>query len=65
MTLVMFPILVTMYVKLARREEDEVTGEFGEEYRRYMARAPVFSAAKDDAAKTGSVRKEAVAMRGT
>ena len=41
-TLVMFPILVTMYVKLARREEEEVLGEFGEEYRRYMARTPAF-----------------------
>ena len=41
-TLVMFPILVTMYVKLARREEREVLEEFGEEYRRYMLRTPAF-----------------------
>jgi protein-S-isoprenylcysteine O-methyltransferase Ste14 len=32
----MFPILVTMYVKLARREEREVLTEFGEQYRRYI-----------------------------
>jgi protein-S-isoprenylcysteine O-methyltransferase Ste14 len=32
-TLVMFPILVTMYVKLARREEREVLLEFGDAYR--------------------------------
>ncbi len=31
-TLIMFPILVTMYVKLARREEKEVLKEFGEQY---------------------------------
>lgn len=29
-TVIMFPILVTMYVKLARREEREVLAEFGE-----------------------------------
>jgi protein-S-isoprenylcysteine O-methyltransferase Ste14 len=38
----MFPILVTMYVKLARREEKEVLAEFGERYRRYMASTPAF-----------------------
>jgi protein-S-isoprenylcysteine O-methyltransferase Ste14 len=41
-TLIMFPILVTMYVKLARREEREVLAEFGAEYRRYMACTPAF-----------------------
>ena len=41
-TLIMFPILVTMYVKLAQREEKEVLAEFGDEYRRYMARTPAF-----------------------
>jgi len=41
-TLIMFPILVTMYVRLARREEKEVLAEFGEEYRRYMASTPAF-----------------------
>ena len=38
----MFPILVTMYVKLAQREEREVLEEFGEEYRRYTAFTPAF-----------------------
>ena len=41
-TLIMFPILVTMYVKLARREEREVLVEFGEKYRRYMNSTPAF-----------------------
>lgn len=41
-TLIMFPILVTMYVQLARHEEREVLAEFGEEYRRYMAATPGF-----------------------
>jgi protein-S-isoprenylcysteine O-methyltransferase Ste14 len=41
-TLFMFPILVTMYVKLARREEREVLEEFGDVYRRYLGRTPAF-----------------------
>jgi methanethiol S-methyltransferase len=41
-TLVMFPILVTMYVRLARREEREVLVEFGETYRGYMLSTPAF-----------------------
>ena len=42
LTLVMFPILVTMYVRLARREEREVQAAFGEAYRRYAATTPAF-----------------------
>ncbi len=41
-TLVMFPILVFMYAQLARREEQEVHAQFGDEYRRYMGRTPAF-----------------------
>ena len=41
-TLVMFPILVVMYVRLARREEREVRAEFGEAWNRYAARTPGF-----------------------
>jgi protein-S-isoprenylcysteine O-methyltransferase Ste14 len=42
LTLVMFPILVTMYMRLARREEREVQAEFGEVYTRYAASTPAF-----------------------
>jgi len=41
-TLVMFPILVFMYVHLARREEREAIAEFGEEYVRYASKTPAF-----------------------
>ncbi|MBI3943221.1 MAG: isoprenylcysteine carboxylmethyltransferase family protein [Chloroflexi bacterium] len=42
LTLIMFPILVTMYVRLARREEKEALAEFGEAYVQYSARTPSF-----------------------
>ena len=42
LTLVMFPVLVVMYVLLARREEREVAVEFGDTYRHYAARTPAF-----------------------
>ena len=42
LTLAMFPVLVTMYVLLARREEREVLAEFGEVYARYAERTPRF-----------------------
>src|SRR5262245_38259603 len=42
LTLLMFPILVTMYVRLARREEREVLTEFGEAYERYARITPAF-----------------------
>jgi protein-S-isoprenylcysteine O-methyltransferase Ste14 len=42
LTLLMFPMLVTMYVRLAHREECEVLSEFGEVYARYAATTPAF-----------------------
>ena len=42
LTLVMFPVLVYMYLRLARREEREVEREFGAEYRPYAARVSAF-----------------------
>lgn len=41
-TLVMFPILVIVYTRLARTEERWALAEFGDEYRRYMAHTPAF-----------------------
>ena len=41
-TLAMFPILVFMYVRLARREERDARTEFGEAYTRYAADTPAF-----------------------
>jgi protein-S-isoprenylcysteine O-methyltransferase Ste14 len=41
-TLTMFPILVFMYLRLARREEREVAAAFGAEYAAYAARVPAF-----------------------
>jgi protein-S-isoprenylcysteine O-methyltransferase Ste14 len=42
LTLVMFPILVTMYVRLARREERESLQYLGDPYRSYMERTSAF-----------------------
>ncbi len=42
LTLVMFPLLVVMYVKLAGREEKDAINEFGDAYRRYAAMTPAF-----------------------
>lgn len=41
-TLVMFPILVYMYVRLAHREEQEALAQFGDAYRRYRQVTPAF-----------------------
>ncbi len=40
LTLAMFPVLVFMYVRLARIEERETQAEFGEAYDRYAAVTP-------------------------
>ncbi len=42
LTLLMFPVLLYMYVRLARREEREVEARFGKAYRSYAARTPAF-----------------------
>jgi len=42
LTLLMFPVLVIMYVRLAWFEEREALAEFGEAYARYAAVTPAF-----------------------
>lgn len=42
LTLIMFPVLVWMYTRLARIEEKEVRKAFGEAYEVYAARVPAF-----------------------
>ncbi|MGZ3182065.1 MAG: methyltransferase family protein [Telluria sp.] len=41
-TLVMFPVLVTVYARLARTEERDMAAAFGDRYRAYRARTPAF-----------------------
>ncbi len=41
-TVVMFPILVVVYIKLALREEQMALQEFGDEYRKYSKNTPRF-----------------------
>ena len=45
LTLAMFPVLVVMYVQLAKGEEREALAEFGDRYRDYAAGVNGFSAA--------------------
>ncbi len=40
LTLLMFPVLVVMYVRLARREEREAASEFGAAWSEYSMRTP-------------------------
>lgn len=42
LTLAMFPVLTTMYIRLARSEEKDALAEFGDAYRRYMEQVPGF-----------------------
>jgi methanethiol S-methyltransferase len=42
LTLAMFPVLVFMYVRLARSEERDALREFGDQYRAYMENVPGF-----------------------
>ena len=42
LTLLMFPVLVFMYVRLARSEERQTEQDFGQDWRDYAARTPRF-----------------------
>ena len=41
-TLVLFPVIVLAYVRLARKEEQAMVGRFGTEYQDYMEHVPMF-----------------------
>lgn len=41
-TALMFPVLVVMYYRLSKREEEDMLKEFGDTYRRYMEKTPMF-----------------------
>jgi protein-S-isoprenylcysteine O-methyltransferase Ste14 len=42
LTMAMLPVLLWMYLRLARQEEAEVIAAFGDTYRRYAAAVPAF-----------------------
>jgi protein-S-isoprenylcysteine O-methyltransferase Ste14 len=41
-TALMFPVLFFVYYRLSKREENEMITLFGDEYRRYMEKTPMF-----------------------
>ncbi|MCB9838191.1 MAG: isoprenylcysteine carboxylmethyltransferase family protein [Phycisphaeraceae bacterium] len=41
-TLILWPFVIWMYVRLARREEHDVLDKFPDKYRAYMERTPMF-----------------------
>ena len=41
LTVIMWPVLVTMYLRLAKKEEKEIEEKFGEEYLEYREEAPM------------------------
>lgn len=41
-TAIMFPVLVFVYYRLSKREEGEMLKQFGDEYKQYMEKVPMF-----------------------
>jgi len=41
-TVIMWPVLIVAYYKLARKEEGEVEREFGDAYKKYKENVPMF-----------------------
>jgi len=41
-TLAMYPVLLVMYARLARHEEERMIARFGDDYRRYRTSVPAF-----------------------
>jgi hypothetical protein len=52
-TLAVFPVLLLMYIYLARQEECEALKGFGEAYRDYARRVPAFRAPLGGSARIG------------
>ncbi|MGH4124420.1 MAG: methyltransferase family protein [Clostridium sp.] len=40
--LILYPVMIVMYVRLAKREEKDMLVEFGDEYREYMKVTKMF-----------------------
>ncbi|MBU4317478.1 MAG: isoprenylcysteine carboxylmethyltransferase family protein [Proteobacteria bacterium] len=51
-TLVLFPVIVWLYYRLAKREEKDLLEKFGVEYEAYMQHVPMFFPAWSDLKKT-------------
>ena len=62
LTLLMFPVLVLMYARLARKEEKEVRARFGVEYDRYAASTPAFIPHPSRRGRVGSVSSSSGGM---
>ena len=58
-TLVIFPVLVTVYVKLAHREERDVRAQFGPVWDAYAARTPAFVPTLWGRRRTGGSKRHA------
>ncbi|MDI6744510.1 MAG: isoprenylcysteine carboxylmethyltransferase family protein [Thermodesulfovibrionales bacterium] len=41
-TALMFPVLIFVYYRLSKREEGDMINTFGDEYKKYMERTPMF-----------------------
>jgi protein-S-isoprenylcysteine O-methyltransferase Ste14 len=54
LTVIMFPILVYVYVRLARHEEQMALQEFGDRYREYMTRTPAFIPSRKNVRRTSA-----------
>lgn len=54
LTVIMFPILAYVYVRLARHEEQMALQQFGDRYREYMARTPAFIPSRKNARTTSA-----------
>lgn len=41
-TALLFPVLIIVYYRLSKREENEMIVLFGDEYRKYIEKTPMF-----------------------